>query len=147
MYAIKEYMDKIIENGSKEDMEKLEEKFYDLMSYAKTHEVSLYDKIECELYKIAYGEVITPELADKWVSNMRPLAKWTKSETDDVLKTKGLDVNDVDFYVVMNMMYSDYKNVLGEDDVNKYVEMALDFLHDEDAGENKLFNYYFKVVK
>lgn len=147
MYEVREYLTKIIEEGNKEDMLKLEEKFYDAMGYLETHEDGLYCKIKCELYKIAYGEKITLNLANKWVSEMRPLAKWTKAETDNILKTKGLDVDDIDFYITMNMMYSDYKNVLGEDDVNKYVEMALDFLHDEDAGEHKLFHYYFNVVK
>ena len=64
------------------------------------------------------------------------------------MKTKGIkEVSDVDFYVAMNMMYSDYGRILGDEDLDKYVEMSLRFLLDEDVAGNKLFNYYFGVVK
>jgi hypothetical protein len=44
-------------------------------------------------------------------------------------------------------MYSDYGEILGDDDIDKYVGMSLRFLLDKDVAGNKLFNYYFGVVK
>ena len=73
-------------------------------------------------------------------------AKWTKAETDSILKQKGLQINDIDFYVAMNMIYSDFHNAI-DDDTEKCILLAVDFLKDEDVSENKLYNYYYHIVK
>ena len=43
-----------------------------------------------------------------------------------------------DFYYVMNMMHSDYADVLGSD-VGTYVKMAKAYMEDPDAAEGKVF--------
>lgn len=145
---IRRFIDDIVTKGNKEDMEKLSCVFEEAMCYLKEYDYDYYKKIKCDLYKLAYGEYITPELAEKWVGDMQPRYKWEKADTDNVMKTKGIkEVSDVDFYVAMNMMYSDYGRILGDEDLDKYVEMSLRFLLDEDVAGNKLFNYYFGVVK
>ena len=48
-----------------------------------------------------------------------------------------------DFYVVMNMMYSDYFNP--KFDESTYAQLAKDWLDDKDI-EDKLLNYYYYVV-
>lgn len=146
MHQIKEYLKKIIDNSKAEEMYKIEDLFCDMMAYLKEYNANMYQDIKRELYTIANGKIITLELAEKWVSEMRPLAKWTKAETDSILKQKGLQVNDVDFYVVMNMMYSDFHNTL-DDDIDKYILLSVDFLEDEDVNKDKLYNYYYYIVK
>lgn len=146
MHLIKEYLKKIIDNNNIEEMHKIEGLFCNMMAYMKEYNADMYNDIKRELYTVANGKVITLELAEKWVSEMRPLAKWTKAETDGILKQKGLQVNDVDFYVVMNMMYSDFHNTL-DDDIEKYILLSVDFLKDEDVEKDKLYNYYYYVVK
>lgn len=146
MHLIKEYLKKIIDNNDIEEIHKIEGLFCNMMAYMKEYNLNMYNDIKRELYTIANGKVITLELAEKWVSEMRPLAKWTKAETDSILKQKGLQVNDVDFYVVMNMMYSDFHNTL-DDDIEKYILLSVDFLKDEDVEKDKLYNYYYYIVK
>lgn len=60
------------------------------------------------------------------------------------------DLNRLDFYATMNMMYSDYCKVaekFGINGIDFYAEMAKAFLLDKDAGPHKLENYYWHVVK
>ena len=146
MMHIKKYMEQAIAKGNKEDMQELGELFFEMANFIYNCDKNFYKKIECKMYELANGKNITLELAEKWVDEMMPRAKWYKNETDNLIKQKGLQVNDIEFYVTMNMLHSDYNNVI-EDDVEKYIIMAMDFLKDEDVAEHKLFNYYFKVVK
>lgn len=69
-----------------------------------------------------------------------------------VKKQYGLTaIDDVSFYVVMNMLYSDMSNVLGSGDdtesVSRYVQATRDWLNDEDVGKDKLYNYWKYVAK
>lgn len=122
-----------------------------LMSTIREDNVDLYEHIECELYEAVYGKQLTMDKAKKWVMSMKPSAKWTKEQTDSVLANKGVDL--LDGYVVMNMLYSDMHNVLGEGDtpesLNHYIEATKDWLNDEDAnnGKEKLFNYWKYIVR
>jgi hypothetical protein len=57
-------------------------------------------------------------------------------------------------YVIMNMKYSDEKKALGtgddEESLMRYIEATKGFYNDPDAtksGEEKLFEYYFHIVK
>ena len=61
-----------------------------------------------------------------------------------------VDCDPVEFYAVMNMLYSDYGKVFKKHDVATmqfYVDMAKEFLEDDDAVKNKLEQYYKYVVK
>jgi len=71
-----------------------------------------------ELYEAAYGTVITKELAEAWVKSMAITdgserengLKWTMEQTTEYGNKVGIDWNKhtkTDFYIVMNMMYSD----------------------------------------
>lgn len=142
----KSILKKMKERASREDVNALA----DVVSMAldEMHEEhhEFYEHLECILYEAVYGKRITREMADKWVSHMKPLAKWTFEGTTDVMHQKGLNLDPVEFYVVMNMLYSDMHNVF-EEDLDKYVMAAKDWLQDEDVAEHKLYNYYKHVVK
>ena len=142
----KQYLKMIIENGKQEDMEELGHLFNKAMDHLKDCDKELYDKIECKMYEMIYGEKLSLEMAEDWVKNMQPMAKWTKEEIDGVISTYNLDVDGIDFYVTMNMMYSDYSKDI-EENLDEYIKMSLDFLNDVDAQPNKLYRYYKYIVK
>lgn len=146
-----EYLEEIVKKGSNDDMVALAKVFDKAMDYIKETDSEKYDKLEMKMHEIVYGKVITEEMAKEWVSSMRPMAKWTMEDTNAVLKQYGLNIDPIQFYVVMNMLYSDMKNVLGsgddEESLEKYVEATKDWLNDDDVGKDKLYDYYKYVIK
>lgn len=92
--------------------------------------------------------------AKSWVAGMSNEdgsygARWTMEQTKQVQEQRGIDCDPMHFWVVMNMMYSDYCAVakkLGVDNPDFYAEMAKAFLHDKDAAPGKLANYYHAIV-
>ena len=79
--------------------------------------------------------------------------KWNMDQTSSIGAEVGVDWNKIakiNFYVVMNMMYSDFwrtaEKVEYEDDPKFYAYLAKDWLCDDDASSDKLFRYIFKVL-
>lgn len=143
---IKEYLAKIVEDGDKKEMQELSYMLDELVCYMKEYNHDLYCDYKMKLYEMAYGKVLTLEMAEEWVKEMQPMARWTYEETDKILLDYNLKINQIDFYVVMNMMYSDYGKVLGED-IETYIKMTKAFLEDKDAKDGKLYNYWKSIVK
>lgn len=56
------------------------------------------------------------------------------------------NIRPIDFWVVMNSAYNDYKDIF-EDDIAKYAMFSYAFINDEDAGKDKVYNYFTKIVK
>lgn len=56
------------------------------------------------------------------------------------------DFNEYDWNYAMNMIYSDYCEVLG-DNVTSYVRMAHKFLNDKDAPDGKALRYAMCMKK
>ena len=68
---------------------------------------------------------------------------------DDVIRQYGIKCigfNRWDLYFVMNMLYSDYYNVLGSDTAT-YVKMSKAWFEDPDVSEGKAYRYYMQVAK
>ncbi len=143
---IEEYIEKIVENGRLEDMEKLSELLEDTMEIIKDYDNSCYKNFEMELYKMAYGNTLNKEMADEIISKMRPYGKkWDIEQTKKLQMERGLNnISNVDFYIVMNSAYNDYNNIFGED-VESYIRFTLDFIEDEDAKTDKVFIYYTEI--
>lgn len=77
-------------------------------------------------------------------------AHWSMDQTKQVMEQRGIQCDPVEFYVAMNMMYSDYYPVAKKLNVNSvdfYAELARAFLEDKDAGKDKLAKYFAYVVK
>lgn len=75
---------------------------------------------------------------------------WSYEQTKQVMEQKGIQCDPVEFWVSMNMMYSDYYTVAKKLNINNadfYASMAEAFLKDQDAHENKLARYYSIVAK
>lgn len=144
---IKDYIDKIVKNGNQEDMEYLSDILEELMYKLKKYDSDCFHHYKMKLYVMANGEVLNEELAKDIVHDMRPDGEhWNMNQTTQVKNQYGItDISDVDFYIVMNMAYNDYKSLFGED-VNLYVKYTKAFIHDEDAKTNKVFKYFTKVA-
>ena len=54
--------------------------------------------------------------------------------------------NDIDFYVVANMMYNDYYDLV-KDNEELALKMAYMWLNDEDSVKDKLYEYYKHIPK
>ena len=149
---IKEYIETIVENGKREDMDELSGMLQDVLHKLKEYDHEEYNDYKMRLYEMAYGETITREMAEKWVNSMVPSGKWNFETTSLVKKQNGITtIDDVSFYVVMNMLYSDMSNVLGSGDdpesIARYIQATKDWLNDEDIGPNKLYKYWRYVAK
>lgn len=145
---IDDYIERIIEKGDIRDMNTLSDILEELMKVVKDYDTECYKKYEMELYKMAYGNTLSKELAEKIVDKMKPYGeKWTMNETMDIQERYGLDrIKSSSFYVVLNSAYNDFNNLFGED-LDMYVRYAEDFINDEDAVEDKVFIYYTTLVK
>lgn len=145
---VRQYIAKIGENKNPEDMEKLGDMLADIIYDMKESHPEMYEKYKMCLYEMAYGKVLTKEMAEEKVHKMQPAGEhWNIETTTEVKKEYGLnDISDVDFYIVMNMAYNDYKEVFG-DDIEMYVKYSKAFILDEDAKEGKVFTYFMKIPK
>ena len=113
------------------------------------------------VYSKAYGETVSKELAMMIVRQMAVTdgservdgEKWNIENTTQVGNDIGIDwnkISKVDFYFVMNMVYSDFYNFATklefQDDAKFYAYMAKDWLCDVDVPNKKLYKYIFNVL-
>lgn len=140
---INDYIERIIEKDNLDDMYQLSDILEDLMEILETSDKSSYKKYSMKLYKMAYGNNLTRELAQEIVSQMRPYGeKWSFNETTEIKEKYGLnDIKASDFYTVMNSAYNDYRNIFDEN-TELYVKFAIDFIKDEDAKPDKVITYF-----
>lgn len=93
----------------------------------------------------------------EWAKNMKNTdgssgAHWSMEDTETVRKARNInDCKPEDFWITMNMMYSDYQGVAKKYGIDKpefYADMARGFLTDKDSkqGREKLEAYYEYVV-
>ena len=118
----------------------------------KAYDKDCFNEYKIKLYELANGKTLTKDMAEYWVNSMVPKAKWDFNTTSLVRRQYNVgDIDEISFYVVMNMLYSDMHNILGEgdneEDVRKYIQATRDWLKDEDIAENKLYNYWRYVAQ
>jgi hypothetical protein len=144
---IEEYINKIIDNNKKEDMEKLSDMLEDILCKIKEYD---YDKYKCykmKLYELAVGKKLNEDMAMNWVKSMTPVGLyWTIDETTNAMHQMGYNCNEIDFFISANMMMNDYRDIT-KDNEELALKMAYDFLNDEDAVENKLYEYWKHIPK
>lgn len=131
------------------DMTKLKDLAYetiDILNCLEDLSEEDYAQHELNIYEILNGKKISEEIAVDWVENMKPYGtKWTLEETTRELRNKNWNLEPIDFFVVANMMFNDYNDIV-LDNVDLALELAKDWLKDSDVKENKLYNYYKYVV-
>ena len=144
---IRKYIEKIGEKRNVEDMEKLGDILSDIIYETKEAHPELYEKYKLELYEMAYGKKISEEMGEKWVKEMQPVGlHWTMEETTNAMQSLGYSFNTVDFFIVANMMYNDYFDLV-KDDETLALKLAKDWLDDKDAKEDKLYCYWKYIIK
>lgn len=105
-------------------------------------------------------EPLDKETAEEWVKSMcnsdkrRPEGEcWTFEEAKEIAHKQGIKSEEevIEFYAVLNAVWSDYFEVAkkyghGEDE-QFFVDLAMAWLEDEDAVEDKAAAYYEHIVK
>lgn len=94
-------------------------------------------------------------VAEQWTESMKNAdgstgPHWSMDQTKQVMQKRDIDCEPVEFWVTMNMLYSDYSKVVkahGITSVDFYADMAKAFLEDKDAVEDKLMAYYEYCVE
>ena len=95
------------------------------------------------------------DTAKEWTRTMKNAdgsrgAHWTMDQTTQVMRQYNINCDPVEFFTVMNIIYSDYSSVLkkfGANSVEVYANLAKAWLEDEDAVPDKLQTYYECIVK
>ena len=118
----------------------------DTMEIIKDYDEKCYKDFEMKLYKMAYGNHLNKAMAEEIVNNMRPYAEhWSFEETRNLQRQRGInDIDEVEFYIVINSAYNDYKDLFNED-LERYIRFTIDFIKDEDAKQDKVFLYYTTI--
>ncbi len=144
---IRTYIEKISESRDVEKMNELGNMLEELIYNLKDSHHELYEKYKMELYELAYGKTINEDMAKKWVKDMTPVGQhWTMEETTSANQSLNFNLNPIDFYVVANMMYNDYYDLVKNDE-ELALKLAYDWLNDEDAIEDKLYCYWKNIVR
>lgn len=117
------------------------------------------DKRKFERHERMYGPHFNEECATKVVAKMENEdgttgQHWTINDTTTVANQYGISFdprkyNKYDWYVAMNMVYSDYYkfiiNTLHSNNIKYFVDLAKAWLEDKDIDEGKMW-YYYKYV-
>lgn len=144
---IRKYIEKIGETKEVEKMNELGDMLVELVEELKESNPEQYKEYKEELYELAYGKKIDKDIAVEWVNAMKPIGEhWNMDQTKGAKESLGYNVGDIDFYVVANMMYNDYNDVVTENE-ELALKLANDWLHDEDAKEDKLYCYWKHIIK
>lgn len=95
------------------------------------------------------------EMAKEWTGMMKNAdgtagAHWTREQTKPYMSQIGFKGEELEFWAVMNAMYSDYCAVLkrfGVDRPEVYAALAKAWLEDKDAVEDKAAAYFECIVE
>ena len=145
----KKNIDYIIKHGTDPQMEEMKNVLVDAVIKLKECAPDEYNNIEFCLHKIAHCGELGEDLARCWVDHMKNKdgttgAHWTWEQVMQVQKDRKIGNDIGTLYAVLNMMWSDYYNP--KFDTNTYIELAKDWINDEDVGECKTLKYYYYVV-
>lgn len=137
---MKEYLDMIIKNGKKEDMDCLGDMMIELMYELKESNYHEYEEYKRKIIGMAYDYKITDDLAHEIVEDMKPKGEYW--DIDTIRSVVGNQPNINDIYVVMNSLVNDYGDVISPEDVETYVKMTNAWINDADAHKNKVWWYF-----
>ena len=97
----------------------------------------------------------TPELAKEWTKMMHNEdgtkgEHWNMDQVKKLMMQRGIEHNVAEVYAIMNALYSDYCKVFkkyGFNSSEAYMDLAMAWLNDSDAVDNKAMMYYECIVK
>lgn len=145
---IQKMIRKIVDDGNQEEMEELSTILDEAVNVIKKYDEDCYKQYCFKLYKMAYGDEMTEELATELVNKMKPYGmRWNIQETEKMQRDRGLnDINVPDFFYTLNQAYNDYRNVFG-DNLEMYIHYADAFICDEDARKDKVLAYSIMIPR
>lgn len=102
-----------------------------------------------------HGGPLSKEEAHEWVRGMEHAdgkrgQHWSMEQTTQVMRQKGYDLDEAEWYAIMNAMHADYCTVakmFGVDNVDFYASLANAWLCDADAKEDKARRYWEYVAE
>ena len=110
-------------------------------------------------YEFENGPHFNAEHARKAVSKMQNEdgskgAHWSLEETTSIANQYGINLNNrfnkYDWFVALNMIYSDYYkvivNITNSNSIKHFVEFTKAWLNDKDVDEGKMWYYYIYVI-
>lgn len=111
--------------------------------------------VHSEYYKDETPISFTKETAMEWTGDMENAdgskgPHWSMEQVRQVMEQRGIDCDLLQFFAILNSVYSDYCAVAKKHGVNKidfYVDLAKAWLDDKDAAEDKAARYFEYVVK
>lgn len=132
--------------ASKEQNDQAIEVLSEIMHDLQKRYPVYYKKYDDKLEKIYHHDALTESEAKEYVSHMKNKdgstgEHWTLDQVKDYMQSHSeySNLNLYDFYVAINMMYSDYFKPTTTTDT--YASMAKDFIDDKDAPSNKVARY------
>lgn len=145
---IERLIQRIVDDGDRKEMEELSDILTEVVDLIKKYDEDCYREYKMKLFKMAYGDHITEELAIDIVNNMKPAGmRWDINETEQIQRDYGYDnIDSVDFFLVLNQGYNDYREVFG-DNLETYIKYTKAFICDEDAIKDKVTTYFLVIPK
>jgi hypothetical protein len=103
----------------------------------------------------AMGMEFTPEIAKEWTQKLRNEdgtkgEHWSMEQVKKLMTQRGIEYNTAEVYAIMNVLYSDYCKVFkkyGFNSPEAYLDLAIAWLNDTDAVDDKAMMYYECIVK
>ena len=148
MNHIREDIIKIVDDGDRMEMEELSDMLQEVIEIVFNYNEEKGKEYELKLYRMAWGDVLSKQMAEEIISKMQPYhMRWSLEETRNIQNDYDLDnIRDIDFWVVMNSAYNDYRDLFN-DNIEMYVKYSRDFILDEDAKNNKVFKYFTTILR
>lgn len=105
-------------------------------------------------YSMPTANTFDMAMADEWMAGLENEdgtkgPHWSMEQVKQVMAQKGIKTDPIEFYLTLNMIYSDYCSVAKKMNVNNidfYIGMAKAFLDDKDISGDKLMRYYRYIV-
>lgn len=137
-----ELMTKLIDKGVGDEVWTISE---DMLNKLARKDPMMFDEYIDKLEHLAYR--IPKDEAERIVRAMRPKGQyWSYTQVYDLVKSKGVTGEWVNWYLVMNMVYNDFcttaKHFGLQNDVEFFYHLAKDFIEDPDAKPMKVEKYF-----
>lgn len=137
-----ELMTKLIDKGVGDEVWTISE---DMLNKLARKDPMMFDEYIDKLEHLAYR--IPKDEAERIVRAMRPKGQyWSYTQVYDLVKSKGVTGDWVNWYLVMNMVYNDFcataKHFGLQNDVEFFYHLAKDFIEDPDAKPMKVEKYF-----
>ena len=137
-----ELMTKLLDKGVDDEVWTISE---DMLNKLARKDPMMFDEYIDKLEHLAYR--IPKDEAERIVRAMRPKGQyWSYTQVMDLVRSKGVTGDCVNWYLVMNMVYNDYcataKHFGLQNDVEFFYHLAKDFIEDPDAKPMKVEKYF-----